>query len=186
MKATGIVRRIDDLGRVVIPKEIRKTLKVKEGMPLEIYTDKEGGIVLRKFMPFSEMSVLSEEFAQCVAHQTDKIVFITDSEKVIAAAGDGLKGIVGKEISHSLERILDDRDESLPLAERSRFIPVVEGMDGADEVKKVEQVRQMIRSNGQIIGSIIIQSKDPKYKVGEFEKKVAMVAAEFLGKQITI
>ena len=62
MKATGIVRRIDDLGRVVIPKEIRKTLKVKEGMPLEIYTDKEGGIVLRKFMPFSEMSVLSEEF----------------------------------------------------------------------------------------------------------------------------
>ena len=95
MKATGIVRRIDDLGRVVIPKEIRKTLKVKEGMPLEIYTDKEGGIVLRKFMPFSEMSVLSEEFAQCVAHQTDKIVFITDREKVIAAAGDGLKGIVG-------------------------------------------------------------------------------------------
>ena len=186
MKATGIVRRIDDLGRVVIPKEIRKTLKVKEGMPLEIYTDKEGGIVLRKFMPFSEMSVLSEEFAQCVAHQTDKIGFITDREKVIAAAGDGLKGIVGKEISHSLERILDDRDESLPLAERSRFIPVVEGMDGADEVKKVEQVRQMIRSNGQIIGSIIIQSKDPKYKVGEFEKKVAMVAAEFLGKQITI
>lgn len=186
MKATGIVRRIDDLGRVVIPKEIRKTLKVKEGMPLEIYTDKEGGIVLRKFMPFSEMSVLSEEFAQCVAHQTDKIVFITDREKVIAAAGDGLKGIVGKEISHSLERILDDRDESLPLAERSRFIPVVEGMDGADEVKKVEQVRQVIRSNGQIIGSIIIQSKDPKYKVGEFEKKVAMVAAEFLGKQITI
>lgn len=186
MKATGIVRRIDDLGRVVIPKEIRKTLKVKEGMPLEIYTDKEGGIVLRKFMPFSEMSVLSEEFAQCVAHQADKIVFITDREKVIAAAGDGLKGIVGKEISHSLERILDDRDESLPLAERSRFIPVVEGMGGADEMKKIEQVRQMIRSNGQIIGSIIIQSKDPKYKVGEFEKKVAMVAAEFLGKQITI
>ncbi|MBN2927234.1 MAG: AbrB/MazE/SpoVT family DNA-binding domain-containing protein, partial [Eubacterium sp.] len=67
MKATGIVRRIDDLGRIVIPKEIRKTLKVKEGMPLEIYTDKEGGIILRKFLPFSEMSSLSEEFAQCVA-----------------------------------------------------------------------------------------------------------------------
>ena len=69
MKATGIVRRIDDLGRIVIPKEIRKTLKVKEGMPLEIYTDKEGGIILRKFLPFSEMSSLSEEFAQCVAQQ---------------------------------------------------------------------------------------------------------------------
>lgn len=150
------------------------------------FTRKEGGIsIAESLCPFGDVCS-SEEFAQCVAHQTDKIVFITDREKVIAAAGDGLKGIVGKEISHSLERILDDRDESLPLAERSRFIPVVEGMDGADEVKKVEQVRQMIRSNGQIIGSIIIQSKDPKYKVGEFEKKVAMVAAEFLGKQITI
>ena len=80
MKATGIVRRIDDLGRIVIPKEIRKTLKVKEGMPLEIYTDKEGGIILRKFLPFSEMSSLSEEFAQCVAQQMGNAVFVTDRE----------------------------------------------------------------------------------------------------------
>ena len=87
MKATGIVRRIDDLGRIVIPKEIRKTLKVKEGMPLEIYTDKEGGIILRKFLPFSEMSSLSEEFAQCVAQQMGNAVFVTDREKVVAAAG---------------------------------------------------------------------------------------------------
>lgn len=172
MKATGIVRRIDDLGRVVIPKEIRKTLKVKEGMPLEIYTDKEGGIVLRKFMPFSEMSVLSEEFAQCVAHQTDKIVFITDREKVIAAAGDGLKGIVGKEISHSLERILDDRDESLPLAERSRFIPVVEGMDGADEVKKVEQVSQMIAVTDRLSVLLLYSPKTQSIKLESLRKRL--------------
>lgn len=119
MKATGIVRRIDDLGRIVIPKEIRKTLKVKEGMPLEIYTDKEGGIILRKFLPFSEMSSLSEEFAQCVAQQMGNAVFVTDREKVVAAAGYTGEDIVGEPISHILENILDDRDERLPLSERN-------------------------------------------------------------------
>lgn len=154
MKATGIVRRIDDLGRIVIPKEIRKTLKVKEGMPLEIYTDKEGGIILRKFLPFSEMSSLSEEFAQCVAQQMGNAVFVTDREKVVAAAGYTGEDIVGEPISHILENILDDRDERLPLSERNRFIPVIHGME------EHEQICQVIRSNGQIIGAIIIQAKD--------------------------
>lgn len=180
MKATGIVRRIDDLGRVVIPKEIRKTLKVKDGMPLEIYTDGDGGIVLRKFMPFSEMTVLSAEFADCVAQQTGMMVFITDREKVIAVAGYAQKKMIGKQISPMLENILDDKDEKLPLSERNRFIPVVDGIEEA------AQVCQAIRSNGQIIGAVIIQAKDKKQNVGEFEKKVVIVAAEFLGKQTTV
>lgn len=180
MKATGIVRRIDDLGRVVIPKEIRKTLKVKEGMPLEIYTDKEGGIILRKFLPFSEMSSLSSEFAQCIAQQTGNIVFITDREKVVAVSGYMGENIIGEPISHMLESILDDRDEKLPLSERNRFIPVIDG------IEEQEQICQTIWSNGQIIGAIIIQAKDKKQKPGESEKKVAMVAAEFLGKQANV
>ena len=180
MKATGIVRRIDDLGRIVIPKEIRKTLKVKEGMPLEIYTDKEGGIILRKFLPFSEMNTLSIEFAKCVANQTGTVVFITDREKVIAVAGYAQEDIVGKPISQRLEYILDDRDESIPFSERNRFIPVVDGME------ENAQVCQEIRSNGQVIGAVIVQAKDKKQKAGEAEKKVAMVAADFLGKQANI
>ena len=180
MKATGIVRRIDDLGRIVIPKEIRKTLKVKEGMPLEIYTDKEGGIILRTFLPFSEMSSLSEEFAQCVAQQMGNAVFVTDREKVVAAVGYTGEDIVGEPISHILENILDDRDERLPLSERNRFIPVIHGME------EHEQICQAIRSNGQIIGAIIIQAKDRKQRLGESEKKIALVAAEFLGKQVSV
>lgn len=180
MKATGIVRRIDDLGRVVIPKEIRKTLKVKEGMPLEIYTDKEGGIILRKFLPFSEISSLSAEFAECVAQQTETIVFVTDREKVIAAGGYTGQDLIGKTISSVLESILDDRDEKLPPSERNRFIPVVNGMEEA------AQVCQVIRSNGQIIGAVIVQTKDKKQTAGEFEKKIAEVAADFLGRQTNI
>lgn len=190
MKATGIVRRIDDLGRVVIPKEIRKTLKIKEGMPLEIYTDKEGGIILRKFLPFSEMSSLSEEFAQCLAQQTGMIVFITDREKVLVAAGYAGKDIVRQPISHALERILDDWDEKLPVSERNRFIPAVDGVPGIDRgagwVEENAQVCQIIRSNGQIIGALIIQPKERERKVGELEKKMALMAADFLGKQVNV
>ena len=180
MKATGIVRRIDDLGRVVIPKEIRKTLKIKEGMPLEIYTDEEGGIILRKFLPFSEMNTLFIEFAKCVAHQTGMIVFITDREKVIAAVGCVQEDIAGKPISQRLERILDDRDESVSLSERNRFIPVVDG------IEENAQVCQEIRSNGQVIGAIIVQAKDKKQKVGEVERKVALVVADYIGTQTNI
>lgn len=180
MKATGIVRRIDDLGRIVIPKEIRKTLKVKEGMPLEIYTDQEGGIILKKFFPFSEMSALSGEYAECMAQQTGAVVFITDREKVIAVSGCPQKGILGEEISHRLERILDDRDERLSPSERNRFIPVVEGMEEAG------QTYSLIRSGGEVVGSVFLQMKEGKKKTGELEKKVASVAAEFLGKQVMV
>ncbi len=110
MKATGIVRRIDDLGRIVIPKEIRKTLKVKEGMPLEIYTDKEGESFTKIFAFFRNVFSF-EEFAQCVAQQMGNAVFVTDREKVVAAAGYTGEDIVGEPISHILENILDDRDE---------------------------------------------------------------------------
>ena len=179
MKATGIVRRIDDLGRIVIPKEIRKTLKVKEGMPLEIYTDQEGGIILKKYLPFSEFSSLAEEYAECMVQQTGARAIITDREKVIAAAGGAGRGLKGQAISERLERILDDRDEQLPASERKRFIPVTEGMEAGGD-----QIFSVIRSGGEILGAVFLQAKEPGRKLGELERKVAAIAAEFLGRQV--
>ncbi|MDD7113610.1 MAG: stage V sporulation T C-terminal domain-containing protein [Lachnospiraceae bacterium] len=181
MKATGIVRRIDDLGRIVIPKEIRKTLKVKEGMPLEIFTDQEGGIILKKYLPFSEFSNVAKEYAECMVQQTGLTVLVTDREKVIAVAG-GAKALVGENISRKLERILDDRDEQLPSSERNRYIPVVDGMMEREE----EQVFSVIRSGGEIVGAVFLQSKDGRKKMGELEKKITAIAAQFLGKQVNI
>lgn len=180
MKATGIVRRIDDLGRIVIPKEIRKTLKVKEGMPLEIYTDQEGGIILKKYLPFSEFTSLAEEYAECMVQQTGASALITDREKVIAAAGAG-KALKGKAVSARLERILDDRDEQLPASERNRFIPVTEAMEGEGD-----QVFALIRSGGEILGAVFLQVREPGRRLGELEKKVAAIAAEFLGRQANV
>ena len=94
MKATGIVRRIDDLGRVVIPKEIRRTLRIKEGTPLEIFTDKEGEVILKKYSPIGELSVFAKEYAESLAQTTGMIACITDHDQVVAASGqDSRDGI---------------------------------------------------------------------------------------------
>ena len=92
MKATGIVRRIDDLGRVVIPKEIRKTLRIKEGTPLEIFTDREGEIILKKYSPIGELNVFAKEYAEALAQSSGMVACITDHDQVVAAAGQGSCG----------------------------------------------------------------------------------------------
>ena len=87
MKATGVVRRIDDLGRVVIPKEIRKTLRIKEGDPLEIFTDREGQIILKKYSPIGELTEFATEYAETLSKTTGHIACITDKDNVIAVSG---------------------------------------------------------------------------------------------------
>lgn len=98
MKATGIVRRIDDLGRVVIPKEIRRTLRLREGTPLEIFTDREGEIILKKYSPMMELTSFAVQYAEAMAQSTGLFVCITDRDQVIAVAG-GAKRTCSREIS---------------------------------------------------------------------------------------
>ena len=99
MKATGIVRRIDDLGRVVIPKEISRTLRIKEGTPLEIFTDREGEIILKKYSPIGELNVFAKEYAEALAQSSGMVACITDHDQVVAAAGQGSRDYLGKAIS---------------------------------------------------------------------------------------
>ena len=113
MKATGIVRRIDDLGRVVIPKEIRKTLKIKEGTPLEIFTDREGQIILKKYSPIGELNNFAEEYAEALVQTTGLTACITDRDVVVAAAGSGSRELDGKEISMELDEVISGRETRL-------------------------------------------------------------------------
>ena len=108
MKATGVVRRIDDLGRVVIPKEIRRTLRIKEGDPLEIFTDKEGEVILKKYSPIGELSEFATEYAETLNKTTGHIACITDKDTVIAISGASKKEWLEKEVSNELERIMED------------------------------------------------------------------------------
>ena len=110
MKATGVVRRIDDLGRVVIPKEIRKTLRIKEGDPLEIFTDREGQVILKKYSPIGELSEFATGYAETLAKTTGHIACITDKDTIIAVSGGSKKEFLEQDVSQELEKLMEDKE----------------------------------------------------------------------------
>ena len=178
MKATGVVRRIDDLGRVVIPKEIRRTLRIKEGDPLEIFTDKEGEVILKKYSPIGELSEFAAEYAETLTKTTGHIACITDKDTVIAVSGASKKEWLEQGISQELEEILDNKvkyDMAVPITQNEKN----------DKIYKAQVIYPII-SDGDAIGSVILLSKDDKTKMSEVEQKVAQSAANFLGKQMEI
>ncbi len=184
MKATGVVRRIDDLGRIVIPKEIRKTLRIKEGDPLEIFTDREGQVILKKYSPIGELSEFATEYAETLAKTTGHIACITDKDTVIAVSGGSKKEFLEQGISKDLERIIDDKEIYLSKENNDRAIPVTKN-NVIDRLRNAQIVYPII-SDGDAIGSVILISKDENSKMSEIEKKVAQSAASFLGSQMEL
>ncbi|HHD2752822.1 TPA: stage V sporulation protein T [Clostridium perfringens] len=180
MKATGIVRRIDDLGRVVIPKEIRRTLRIREGDPLEIFTDREGGVILKKYSPIGELTDFSKEYAEALQQSTGHIILISDNDAFISVSGTSKKEFMERKISDELEDIMDKRKSVVLGVDNKNIIPM-HGDD--DESKYSSQVIAPILAEGDTIGSVVILSKEGK-TLGEVEQKLAETAAAFLGKQM--
>lgn len=180
MKATGIVRRIDDLGRVVIPKEIRRTLRIREGDPLEIFTDREGEVILKKYSPIGEMGVFAGQYAESLAQATGLLVCVTDKDQVIASAGPGKKDLQEKPASRELEKSIEGREQILASLGEKKYVRIV-----ADQQEEYGcQVVCPIISEGDAVGAVILLEKDTKKKLGETEMKLAQCAASFLGRQM--
>ena len=150
MKATGVVRRIDDLGRVVIPKEIRKTLRIKEGDPLEIFTDKEGEIILKKYSPIGELSEFATEYAETLAKTTGHIACITDKDTVIAVSGGSKKEYLEQGISPELEQIMDEKENYTSKENNDVSIPITKNDNNSK--KNNAQVVYPIIADGDVIG----------------------------------
>lgn len=184
MKATGVVRRIDDLGRIVIPKEIRKTLRIKEGDPLEIFTDKEGEVILKKYSPIGELSEFATGYAETLAKTTGHIACITDKDSVIAVSGGSKKEFLEQDLSGELEQLLEDKEVYTSKENNEVSIPITKNDN--KERKYNSQVVYPIISQGDVIGSVILLSKDNNTKMGETELKVVQSAAGFLSSQMEI
>lgn len=180
MKATGIVRRIDDLGRIVVPKEIRRVLRIREGDSMEIFTDSEGEIVLKKYSPIGELGNVAEQYAESISQITGRITIITDKDCVIAAAGAINKSIKGKKISKKLEGILSNRE--VVRGDSTRIISIVDN----ENVEQGEQVICPIVSDGDVIGGVIIAVRQGDKGITEVEEKVAIMASNFLGKRMEV
>ena len=180
MKATGIVRKIDDLGRVVIPKEIRKNLHIHEGDPLEIFIEQKGQIILKKYAPMGDILELSGQFAEILNDITGLLVCITDLETVIAVSGKSKSDYLAKEISEEVIDVMKSRKILSTSENRFSNIPIL--MDENGDKYKSQLVAPII-SNADAIGTVILLSLDNK-KITITEYKLAESVAKFLAKQM--
>lgn len=180
MKATGIVRRIDDLGRVVIPKEIRRTLRLREGTPLEIFTDREGEIILKKYSPMVELTSFAVQYADAMAQATGLMACITDRDQVIAVAGGPKKDLLQKPISRQLEHAINERESVLAVKDDKAFFSLTaEEMEGITAMAVTP-----IICEGDAIGSVALLSRETRARLGDPEMKLISTAAGFLGRQM--
>lgn len=183
MKATGIVRRIDDLGRVVIPKEIRRTLRIREGDPLEIFTDKDGEIILKKYSPIGELGDFAVRYAESLYKTSGHITCITDRDSVVAISGALKKDFIEKSLSENLGKIISDKATVIIKSPEEEPIQII--ADGGETQKQYSsQIVMPIISEGDPIGSVIFLSTEPGMHMGEVEEKLAKSAAGFLGSQM--
>ena len=178
MKATGIVRRIDDLGRVVIPKEIRRTMRIREGDPLEIYTNSEGEVIFRKYSAISEMS----ENAVYVAEIMHKIagcpVVIFDKDHVVASAGVAKKEFSERRVTGQLEELMESRGQYFcPNGDCNNFFP-------AEGVNRTATAAVPIITAGDVSGAVVFMSSDKDREVTDLQKSLINAAAQFLSRQI--
>ena len=184
MKATGIVRRIDDLGRVVIPKEIRRTLRIREGDPLEIFVDRDGEVILKKYSPIGELGEFAKEYADSLYEAIGHTALIADRDQIIAVAGAPKKEYLNKAVGSLIERVMEDRKTLVvnkPGENKARGALIG---DDDDDSKFSAYVVSPIISGGDPIGAVIICSREGEAQMTETEIKLAETAAGFLAKQM--
>ena len=177
MKATGIVRRIDDLGRVVIPKEIRRTMRIREGDPLEIYTDRNGEVIFKKYSPMGDLNTFIEQLCNSVSKTLGTTCVICDRDSVIAACGHAKKEVYERNISTDLEKIMEQRQIVQPTN-----TPISLTEDGHHPISIVVP----IITGGDIFGCIALLCDEQHPTAGDMETKLLQTIVAFLSQQITM
>ena len=174
MKSTGVIRRIDDLGRIVIPKEIRKNLRMKEGDNLEIYINSED-LILKKYSHLKKISDIAQELSDTISTYLDKTVLVTDTDSVIAMTGKNKRKYINKNLSKYLIQCIQRRQTFIEIV--TKKIEFVEG-----EVENCNYLLSTIIANSEVVGSIVIFSNEEKLVEEEF--KIANIAASFIAKYL--
>ena len=178
MKATGIVRRVDDLGRIVIPKEIRRTLKIREGDPLEIYTEKDGGVIFRKYSPMGDLQDFAAQMCEAIGANTGRIAAVADRESIIALSGAPKRELMDKPNSQALEKLMEQR-RNYRYTQGDNLIKATEESD-----KYHLAVASPILSQGDLMGCVMLLMADDTTPLPEGEQKLVQTVAGFLGKQM--
>ena len=176
MKTTGIVRRIDDLGRIVIPKEIRRTLRIREGDPLEIFVDREGEVILKKYSPIGELGDFAQKYADSLHEATGHVACIADKDTVIAVSGAPKKKFTNRPLSPAIEKVMETRKSIL-------INDTVYQEDEDALVKFTHEAVAPIILEGDPIGAVVVGTRNQDHRMGEMELKLVETAAFFLSRQ---
>ncbi len=177
MRATGIVRRIDDLGRVVIPKEIRRTLRIREGDPLEIFTEKDGEVIFKKYSPVGEIGTIAGDCAESLHRAADVSVIICDKDTVVASSGVPKKEYNDRHITPEFEKLCGSR--TVYTHTKDKLFPV-------DGCSKFVSCAAPIICDGDIIGMVASLSGEDQVKTGgDTDKKLLNTAANFIASQLS-
>ena len=174
MKATGIVRRIDDLGRIVIPKEIRRSFRIKEGDPLEIFTDAEGEVIFKKYSPIGELSNFASQYAEVLHKSGGLPIAIMDNDHVVAASGISKREILERRVTKNLEELMENRAIHIT----NDKIPSVNAIEGYD--RKANIVYPIIYG-GDVSGAVCMMEDENHTLPSESDIKLVQVAAAFYG-----
>ena len=178
MKATGIVRRVDDLGRIVIPKEIRRTLKIREGDPLEIYTEKDGGVIFRKYSPMGDLQDFAAQICEAIGANTGHVAAVADRDTIIALHGAPKRELMDKPNSQELDKLMESR-------KNYRYTPGDAKLKATDGAEKYHLgVAAPILSQGDLMGCVMLLLTEDAAALGEADQKLAQTVAGFLGKQM--
>ena len=175
MKATGVVRRIDELGRIVIPKEIRKNLRIRDGESIEIFTDSLNQIILKKYSLSEDYTLIIKSYIESIYSILKKDILVTDRDNFIAVSGDIKKNYDQKNISNYLLNLISNRESV-----KSETFEKLELINGSN--LDCSYIINPILSNGECIGLLIILSNEEK--ISSIDEKVIQVASQFLGKYI--
>ena len=178
MKATGIVRRVDDLGRIVIPKEIRRTLKIREGDPLEIYTEKDGGVIFRKYSPIGELQDFASQICESIGANTGRIAAVSDRDAIIALCGAPRRELMDKPNSRELDKIMEGRKSY-------RYQPGQTKLRATESSDRYHLgVAAPILSQGDLMGCVMLLMNEEDKPLAEEDQRLAQTVAGFLGKQM--
>ena len=178
MKATGIVRRVDDLGRIVIPKEIRRTLRIREGDPLEIYTEKDGGVIFRKYSPMGDLQDFAAQICEAIGSNTGRVAAVADRDSIIALAGAPKRELMDKPNSSELDKLMEQR-RNYRYQSGESLIKATEGSD-----KYHLGVAAPILCQGDLMGCVMLLLGEDNAPLQEHDQKLAQTVAAFLGKQM--
>lgn len=183
MRPTGIVRRIDELGRIVVPKELRRSLRIHEGDSVEIYVDPEGNIILKKYSPVGQIRIISSDMAEALAGASGEVALVCDKDVVVAAAGPGIPNLVERGIGRAVEKSMNERQ-----------VLMVHFSGGGDSSSIVERDNDgfaiisaaiaPIIAEGEAVGAVVVGTTSNTVTVGELEESLVVTAAGYMARQV--